>query len=164
MKTITAFVWLLKWVIRIMLFVAGASVFAMILITCGDVLLRGFGYSVTGAYDLTRLCSAIALACSMPYTTAVKGHVAIEFFFHKLGKKSRIVVDTLMRSITSSLFAFLAYRSFLYGGELYNRGQVTQTLQVPIFWVGYLISFSCLIVALVIIYNLLSPKREIIKL
>ncbi|MFI4910528.1 MAG: TRAP transporter small permease [Sedimentisphaeraceae bacterium JB056] len=136
----------------------------MIAITCADVILRRFGFPVAGAYDLVKLLSAITLAAALPYTTAVKGHVAIEFFFHKLGRKSRIAVDAIMRCISSSLFTFLTVRSFMYGIELYRTGQVTQTLQLPVFWIAHVISFCCLIVTLVILYNLVNPNREMIKL
>jgi len=139
----------LRGVVVSMLFISGLGVAAMVLINC---------------VDLVRLCSAVTLACAMPYTTAVKGHVAIEYFFHKLGRKSRIAVDSVMRCCSCGLFVFLSVRSFLYGLNLYSMGQVTQTLQVPIFWVAHVISFSCLVVAMVILYNLVNPRREMIKL
>ena len=50
---------------------------------------------ITGALDLGKGCGALVIAGALPYTTAVKGHVAIEYFFHKLGRRGRIVVDTL---------------------------------------------------------------------
>jgi len=153
-----------RCVIFALLFISGLSVIAMIIITCGDVVLRRFGVSVTGAYDIVKILSTVTLACALPYTTAVKGHVAIEFFFNKLGKKSRLVVDSLMRAISTALFAFLGYRSFMYGAQLYNKGEVSQTLQLPVFWIAYMIGFCCFIMAMVIFYNLVRPYKEMIKL
>jgi TRAP-type C4-dicarboxylate transport system permease small subunit len=163
-KIRNAYVKALRSVVITLIFVSGLSVFVMILITCADVILRRFGFPVAGAYDIVKLLSAITLACALPYTTAVKGHVAIEFFFHKLGRRSRLAVDSVMRCISSSLFAFLAYRSFHYGLELYRNGQVTQTLQLPVFWIAHVIGVCCLVVMLVILYNLVNPNREMIKL
>ncbi len=136
----------------------------MMAITVVDVVLRYFSLSMAGAYDLVKVLSAVSLSCALPYTTAVKGHVAIEFFFHKFGQKGRVVVDSIMRILSSALFGFLTFRSFLYGIELYENGSVTQTLQMPIFWVPQVISFCAFIVMLVILYNLVSPKKEMIKL
>jgi TRAP-type C4-dicarboxylate transport system permease small subunit len=159
-----AYVRALRSVVVSLIFVSGLSVFIMIAITCADVILRRFGLGVAGVYDIVMLLSAITLSCALPYTTAVKGHVAIEYFFHKLGRKSRLAVDSLMRCISATLFAFLTQRSFLYGLQLHQSGQVSQTLQLPVFWIAHVIAFCCFIVMLVILYNLVNPNREMIKL
>jgi hypothetical protein len=62
-----------------------------------------------------------------------------------------------------TLFAFLSWRSIVYGMELRQSGQVAQTLEVPIFWVPWVIGFCCAVVILVIFYNLIHPGREMIK-
>ncbi len=155
---------ILRYIVFALIFISGLSVIGMIIITCGDVVLRRLGVSLTGAYDIVKILSTVTLACALPYTTAVKGHVAIEYFFHKLGKRSRLVIDSVMRFVSTALFAFLGYRSFLYGAQLYSKGEVSQTLQLPVFWIAYLIGFCCFIMAMVIFYNLVRPYREMIKL
>ncbi len=146
-----------------LLVVAGVGVMTMMLVTCADVVFRRFGYPVIGAFDIVKISSAITLAAALPYTTAVKGHVAIEYFFHKFNRVSRIVVDTVVRLLGMMLFAFLGWQSFSYGAKLFESGQVTQTLQLPVFWVAYFIGFCNFVVLLVILYNLLHPGREMIK-
>ena len=143
--------------------VSGAGILAMMGVTCVDVVLRVFGRPLTGAFDIVKLAGAVTIASALPYTTAVKGHVAIEYFFHKLSRPWRIVVDTLARSVCIALFGFLAWQSIRYGAALRKSGQVTSTLQFPVFWVPYVIAFSCAVVALVILHNLLHPGKEMIK-
>ena len=154
---------LLRGVVFGLVILSGLSVFVMIGTTCADVILRRFGHPVNGAYDIVKIAGAISLASALPYTTAVKGHVAIEYFFHKLNHTSRIVVDSICRLLTIALFAFLGWRSILYGNELHANHQVTQTLQLPIFWLPWVIAFCCFVVMLVIVYNLIHPGREMIK-
>lgn len=154
---------ILRWLVFLLAGVAGLGIFVMIIVTCLDVLLRRFGVGLIGAYDIVKISGAITLSCALPYTTAVKGHVAIEYFFHKFSKPFRIIIDTTLRLMGISLFAFLCYRSLIYGNELYKTGQVTQTLQLPIFWLAYIIAFCCFIVLLVILYNMTHPNREMIK-
>ncbi len=163
-KILNVYCSVLRYIVFALVIVSGLSVIGMILITCGDVLLRRFSITLTGAYDLVKVLSTVTLACALPYTTAVKGHVAIEYFFHKLGRGSRLVLDSIMRTISTALFGFLGVRSFMYGSQLYRSGQVTQTLQLPIFWIAYLIGFCCIIMAMVIFYSLVRPNREMIKL
>ena len=143
--------------------VSGIGIFVMIITICTDVVLRRFGHPVIGAYDIVKIAGAITLATALPYTTAVKGHVAIEYFFHKLNRIGRLVVDTIVRLLGISLFGFLGWRSFLYGGEMLRSGQVTQTLELPIFWLPWVIGVCCIVVMLVIFYNLLHPNKEMIK-
>lgn len=179
----------LKGVIFTLLFVSAAGVLVMIGTICADVALRlpsefadkmrgsqigsfladlilrlpWINVRIVGAYDIVRIAGAISLAAALPYTTAVKGHVAIEYFFHKLNRTSRIVVDSAMRLLSMGLFGFLGWRSVLYGQELYDTHQVTQTLQWPIFWLPMVIGFCCFVVMLVITYHLVYPRREMIK-
>ncbi|MBN1816739.1 MAG: TRAP transporter small permease [Sedimentisphaerales bacterium] len=157
---------LLRLVVLGLVVVSGAGVMAMMLVTCADVALRlpFIQRPFAGAYDIVEMAGAITLAAALPYTTAVKGHVAIEYFFHRLNRPGRIVVDTVVRLIGMTLFAFLSWRSFVYGGELHSSGQVSQTLQVPIFWIPYVIGVSCAVVVLVIFHNLVCPGREMVKL
>jgi TRAP-type C4-dicarboxylate transport system permease small subunit len=110
-----------------------------------------------------RISGTITIACALPYTTAVKGHVAIEYFFHKLSRRGRIAVDTVARLAAITLFAFLARESFLLGESFRESGQVTQTVEIPEFWVPYVVAVSCAVVVLVIIHNLLRPGREMIR-
>ena len=106
---------------------------------------------------------AIETLPTAPYTTAVKGHVAIEYFFHKLPRRGRIAVDTVTRLIGMALFGTLAWYSALYGSSLRAAGEVSATLRVPIFWVPWVIAGSCALTVLVILLNMLHPGRELIK-
>lgn len=154
----------LRMIVLALVLVSGVSVVAMIAVTCSDVILRRFDKTITGAYDIVKILSTVALSCALPYTTAVKGHVAIEFFFNKLGRGARLFVDSIMRALSSALFGFFAFRSFIYGNQLHANNQVTLTLQIPVFWIGHLIGFCCVIVMLVIAYSLFRPNKEMIRL
>lgn len=153
----------LKHFVLLLAAISGIGIMTMILVTTLDVILRTFGIALIGAYDIVFLAGAITIASALPYTTAVKGHVAIEYFFLKLNRTGRIVVDTIARLLGIGLFGLLAWHSMLYGESMRQTGEVTSTLQIPIFWVPQLIAFSCAITTLVILHNLLHPGKEMIK-
>jgi TRAP-type C4-dicarboxylate transport system permease small subunit len=142
---------------------SGVGIVVMMVTTCADVIMRLLGHPIAGSVDIVQLSSGVALACALPYTTAVKGHVAVEFFFHKLRPLGRIVVDTVARLLGMVLFGVLCWHSFLYGLSQQSSGRVTATLQVPTFWLLYVTAFACGSVVLVILHNLLHPGREMIK-
>ncbi len=144
-------------------YVACASLMVMVLVTSAEVVLRLFRLSLTGAYDIVKIAAAITIAAALPYTTAIKGHVAIEYFFHKLGRRGRIVVDALMRLVGMALFSLLAWGCMDYGRSLRARGEVSMTLQLPIFWVPYVLAASCVLVVLIKAYHLTHPGKPMIK-
>lgn len=147
----------------VLMVVSAAGIFLMMSVVCVDVIMRIFGSPLIGALDIVKILAAITIACALPYTTAVKGHVAIEYFFLKLSRPGRVIVDTIARTVAIGLFAFLARQCFRYALSLKRSGQVTPTLQIPEFWVLYIIGVACAVVVLVIFHNMIHPGREMIK-
>jgi TRAP-type C4-dicarboxylate transport system permease small subunit len=138
------------------------AVLAMMGITCTDVVMRMFGSALGGARDMVCVAGAVAAGCALPYTTAVKGHVSVEYFFHKLGRVGRIAVDTVMRLAGMSLFSMFSWCCIKHARML-GRAEVYDNLPVPKAGVSYLLAFCCGVVVLVILHNLLHPCREMIK-
>jgi TRAP-type C4-dicarboxylate transport system permease small subunit len=153
----------LRALVQGLAYLAGASLLFMVAVTTVDVILRKFNLSLTGAYDLVKIGAAITVAAALPYTTAIKGHVAIEFFFHKLGRRGRIAVDALMRFGGMALFGLLAWGCIDYGNSLRAKGEVSMTLELPVFWVPYVLAVSCVLVVLIKAYHLFHPGKPMIK-
>ena len=151
------------WLGRGMTFVSCLGLAAMIVVICCDVTLRIIGHPVKGAYDVVRVAGAITIACSLPITTAMKGHVAIEYFFQKLNRTGRVVVDSLMRLIVIGAFLLAAYECVGYGMRFLRNSEVTSTIEMPIFWVPWLMAASFVVTALVVVFHLVYPGREMVK-
>ena len=143
--------------------VACVSVLVLVIVTCLDVVTRRFGFPLPGAVDIIQLAACVAAVCALPYTTAVKGHVAVEFFFQNLPRKARIVVDGFCRLAMLLLFSAMSYRCILHGNKLLERQSVSLTLKIPLFWVLWLMSFSLAVVVLVKLYHLTHPGKEMMK-
>ena len=152
-----------RLLIHLLLIIAGASILAAVALVTVDVILRKLGYPFKGSVDIVSILGALAVACALPYTTAVKGHVAIEFFFQKLPRRGRLVLDTITRLMMLVLFLALTWQSIRYGLQLRANHQVTPTLQIPVFWVSYLFAASFAVVVLVKIYHLLRPGKTMIQ-
>jgi TRAP-type C4-dicarboxylate transport system permease small subunit len=153
----------LRVLVNALAYLAGAGLMVMVLVTSVDVILRKFSLSLTGAYDLVKIAAGITVAAALPYTTAIKGHVAIEFFFHKLGRPGRVAVDALMRFGGMALFSLLAWGCVDYGNSLRQKGEVSMTLQLPVFWLPYVLAVSCGLVVLIKLYHVTHPGKPMIK-
>ena len=135
----------------------------MIVVICGDVVLRLAGHPVKGAYDIVRIAGALTIACSLPLTTAMKGHVAIEYFFQKLNRTGRIVVDSLMRLLVIAAFVLATIECVGYGLRFLRNGEVTGTIELPVFWVPWVMAVAFGVTALVVVFHLVYPGREMVK-
>ena len=153
----------LRGLIHAMAVVGGFAVVGMIAVTVADVVGRRFGHSVKGAYDLVRVLGAIAMGCALPITKAVKGHIAIEYFFQKMGSRGRAATDTAMRLVLLALFGLLAWQFVRQGLDFRKYGEVTATLHMPMFWVPWLVAAACLATAGVTLWHLLHPGRSMIR-
>lgn len=153
----------LRATVRALAWASGASLLFMVGVTSAEVLLRVFGFSLTGAYDLVKIAAALTVATGLPYPAAIKGHVAIEYFFHKLGRRGRATVDALMRLVAMALFALLAWGCVEYGNSLRAKGEVSMTLQLPIFWAPYVLAGSCGLIVLIKLYHLAHPGRALLR-
>ena len=151
------------WLGAAMTAISGIGLVAMIVVTCADVALRVCGAPVKGAYDVVRVAGAVTIACALPVTTAMKGHVAIEYFFQRLNRGWRLAVDSVMRLVMIGGFLFAAYGSVMYGLRFLRNGQVTDTIAMPIFWVPWLMAVSFGVTALVVVFHLVYPGRELVR-
>ncbi len=153
----------LRAVVKALAWVSGAALMLMVLITTVDVIKREISTPLKGARDLVMIAAALSVAAALPYTTAIKGHVAVEFFFHKLGRRGRIAADALMRIGGMLVFGVLAWGCVEYGNRLGETGTVSMTEKIPFFWVPYVLAFSCVLVVLVKIYHLTHPGKPMLK-
>ncbi len=155
----------LRIVVYALAILSGLSVMAIMIVTCADVILRlpWIGHPLTSAYDVVKIGGAISLAAALPYTTAVKGHVAISFLLIKLGPLGKRLLGALIALMSMALFAFFAWRSVSYGLYFLEVGQVSQTSEIPIFWVPCVVGVCCAVVVLVIGHALVCPTKELAR-
>jgi len=155
-----------SWMSRLILalaYIAGGAILLMMGVTVLDVILRIFNVGITGAYDLVRAFGVIAVSCALPYVTASKGHIAIEFFYHKCGRTGRFILDFIFRVSALIIFGLLTVHTFLHGISLFQSGEVFPNLGMPVFWIPFVISLNCFLMMIVFVFHLIHPGKEYIK-
>ncbi len=147
-----------------MCLLSAAGIVLMMAITAYDVVSRtAFNAPLRGANDLVSVCAAITLAASLPYTTGLKGHVAIEFLFLKLSRRGRRVGNVLVHSAIAILFVLFAWQCAVYGQDMLAKNQLMVTLRWPLFWVPYAMAACCATTVLVVVEQIVRPNEELIK-
>ena len=149
--------------VRAFAVISAAALAVMVLLVCADVAARMAGFAFTGAHDIVGILAVLAVAGAFPLTTAMKGHVAIEFFFGKLGPRTRLAVDSVMRAAMVAALAFMVRGFWLQGVKIRAANDVSNTLEIPLFWTYWALAASCALTALVVVFHLVKPGREMMR-
>jgi TRAP-type C4-dicarboxylate transport system permease small subunit len=117
----------------------------MMFFTVFDVVFRYLGRPLVGAYDVISLMGLIVLGFAIPETTRIEGHVFVDAVIEKMGLQTKRVVGVATRLLSVGLFVFLFAGSLFKGHEFQSRGEVSQTLHIPLGWAIYAFAFCGLI-------------------
>ncbi|SHK34544.1 TRAP-type mannitol/chloroaromatic compound transport system, small permease component [Desulfatibacillum alkenivorans DSM 16219] len=145
-------------------YVAGAAVFGMMIVTCLDVVLRTFRMTVPGAYELVAYLGGIAVAFAMAHTTMAKGHVAVSIIVRRFPKKLQNAIDSVTSAMGCVVFFLAARKIMEMGWDYQHAGQVSMTLQMPLYPVAYAIGVSLFVVSFVLFTAFLGHAGKAIKL
>jgi TRAP-type C4-dicarboxylate transport system permease small subunit len=141
-------------------YAACLAVCVMMLLSCADVALRLFGAPIPGAYEMVGFLGAVIVSFALAYTSLQRGHVAVEVIFEKLPAKVQYFVESAGNLTGVALFAMIAWQSLAYGTDLRHSGEVSLTLQMPIYPFVYGIALGSGMLALVLLIDFIRSMRR----
>lgn len=139
--------------------IAAAAVVFIMLLTVADVIGRVFNRPVPGTYELVSFVGALIISFALPYTSIEKGHIAVDFLMQKMPYRVRVTVNVLNALISMALFVLISWQSAVYGHNLKTSGEVSATLQLPVYPFLYGISLGCAMLALVLFIEFVSQLK-----
>lgn len=152
-KTITATAEKANWI-------SAAALIIMMLLTTLDVILRLFKSSVPGTYEIIGLLGALVTSFALGYTSVEKGHIAVDFLVMRFSPKAQALIGVANAMIAAVLFGIITWQSLLYGMDLLNKGQVSPTIQMPIYPFVFGIAIGCGLLTLVLVVEFLHGLRS----
>jgi TRAP-type C4-dicarboxylate transport system permease small subunit len=141
-------------------YAACLAVVVMMLLSCADVALRLFGAPIPGAYEMVGFLGAVIVSFALAYTSLQRGHVAVELLFEKLPPRAQCFVEAGGNLIGAALFGLMAWQSLTYGTDLRHSGEVSLTLQMPIYPFVYGIALGSGILALVLLIDFIRSLKR----
>jgi TRAP-type C4-dicarboxylate transport system permease small subunit len=138
---------------------AGIVLTLMICLTALDVVLRNFGYPITGSMEIIQYGGAIVFGFSIPYATWHGAQVIVDLVFGKLSRKQKKIFSVLTRVIGIALFLFIAVNFYLYGIDVKRTGELTASFRIPYYPFCFALSFSFLFQSFTIFCDLLTKVR-----
>jgi len=145
---------------RVLFWVAGASIVAMMLLTCADVVLRYLRRPIPGTYELVCFLGALAVGFAMAHTSVQRGHVSVSVLTRLLPPRMQAGVACTTGLLSFVFFALIGWQSHRYAGQLLASGEVSLTLQLPFYPFVYGIGLSAWAVCLVLLPRILETAGK----
>jgi len=128
-----------KWLAFFLESVTALTLFALMAMTCADVMGRYFfDNALDGAVELTEIALAIIVFAEMPIITWRGGHVVVDILDSYINNRLIKVLAMLSALIIAGSFYMLALRMMYLAERSLRRQVVTEYLALP---VGYIIQY-----------------------
>jgi TRAP-type C4-dicarboxylate transport system permease small subunit len=130
--------------------VAGSLLFAMMLLTFVDVVMRYlFNAPVKGGFEVTEMMMAVLIFAGLPLVSRKNEHVTIDAFDRFFPASLRRVLHVIIQLICAATLVGMAWLLYRKAGNFAEIGDITQTLKFPIAPFVYLMAGLTLATAVV---------------
>lgn len=122
----------IKWLAFLFELIAAVVLFALMVLTCADVVGRYFlNNPVKGATELTEIGLAVVLFSAMPVITWRGGHIVVDLIDSFVPNAVIRVLVWLSTLLVSASLYFAAIRIYEVGARSLKRGITTDFLHIP---------------------------------
>ena len=139
------------WATRVFNGIAAAAITGMMLLTCSDVLLRFLRRPIPGTYEMVGFLGALGVSFALAHTSLERGHIAVDFLVQRLPERLQTLVDGINALVCAVLFGLAAWYSLRYGTDLKAAGEVSMTLQLPVFPFVWGVAAGCGMLTVVLV-------------
>lgn len=137
--------------------IAAIALFGMALMTGADVAMRGaFNTPIYGCEEIVSILGVIAVAFALPYTHFQKSHIGVEILVRRFSKKIRNRIKFVTNSATLALIGLVTVRMFMYATTLGNSGEVSMNLELPEYYVVYVLTLGFFIYSICLLMDVIK--------
>jgi TRAP-type C4-dicarboxylate transport system permease small subunit len=156
-RTVIALDRYLALLTRILFWIGGAGLVAMLLLIVADVIgIKILSRPVPGGIEIVSFLAVISIAFAVAYTQVMRGHVAVDFIVEKFPRRAKLIIDVIMIFFSVCLFAVMAWYSFKYATKLHDTREVSMTQKIPFYPFVYGMAVCFAVTLLVLIMDLVK--------
>ncbi|HDZ89738.1 MAG: TRAP transporter small permease [Deltaproteobacteria bacterium] len=141
---------------QVLIWIAGLFLVAMIALTCANVFLRFVWIPVSGTFELMGYFGAVLTAFALGYTQIRRGHIAVDIVVKGFSKRTQTILGSINSIVCTVFFALAAWQISKYANNLWETGEVTETLQIIYYPFAYAVAFGCAVLSLVFLIEFLK--------
>ncbi|MGM0858346.1 MAG: TRAP transporter small permease [Pseudomonadota bacterium] len=156
--------WFNLLISRVLLFVAGVALLAIVLLVTTNIIMRQVADSFGGTSEIVGWLTAIVVAFSLAHAQLHKAHVELDILFARFHPRLQAVIQALVMVASLLFFAMVALKLWEYGYAAMERGMVSQTLRIMLYPVIYLVALGFSAFCLILLADVAtSLKRVVMK-
>jgi TRAP-type C4-dicarboxylate transport system permease small subunit len=141
---------------QLMMVVAGAALFGIVLITVGNIWMRLIWAPIKGSVELIGFFGAVAAAFALGFSQMKNAHIAVDALTLKFSKKTQNALKILNALIGAVFFSVAGWQLIRWGNTLRRTGELTETLRIIYHPFVYAVAFGCFLIALVLAVQMLQ--------
>jgi TRAP-type C4-dicarboxylate transport system permease small subunit len=134
--------------------VGGLFLVAMVVLTCGNILLRLFWLPIRGTFELMGFFGALTASFALGYTQVRRGHIAVDVLVGRFPPRVRRLLEGLNNLVCTAFFSLAAWQVAGKAATLHRTGELTETLRIPYHPFTYGVAAGLSVLALVLLADL----------
>lgn len=133
-------------------------------VTCADVFLRGaFNMPIYGSEEIVTIFATLTIAFSLPYSHIKDVHIGVEILVRLLSKNVQGIIRVITQLFALILMAIITWRMSFYAGTMSESGVLSMNLELPMYYLVYVLSFCFLIFSLMILKDIITFFKGVKK-
>lgn len=118
--------------LRLLAYAGGVVLAGLVLLVVFEIGMRYFfGRPFRGGYEITELAMSVIVACGLPYTAIMRGHVSVDILSGLLDRPAFRWLNFAVHAAGAALLAVLAWQSLQYAIRSHGFGDVSNMMQIP---------------------------------
>jgi TRAP-type C4-dicarboxylate transport system permease small subunit len=135
------------------LWLSGAFMIAMILLTCANIFSRLIWVPIKGTFELMGFFGAVATAFALGYTQMKKAHISVDILVKRFPGRIQTVLNGVNYFVCMLFFGIAGWQIARWAATIRNTGEVTETLRIIYHPFVYGVAFGCFLIALVLLVD-----------
>jgi TRAP-type C4-dicarboxylate transport system permease small subunit len=116
---------------------------------------------IWGLFEVGGFLGALVISFSLIHPTLYDEHLSVELVVSRLPKKAQVILALFKRLAGLCVFGLTAWQSARYGFRIWETGQVSGTLKMPLHPILWGIASAFGISALILVLDLISKAFRV---
>ncbi len=115
---------------KVLLFLAGIAVLALMLLATGNVVMRIFHMPFRGTYEIVSFLGAVVIAFALGYTQKRRDHIVVDILTDKFPQPIKETIDKVAYIAMTIFFGIVAWQLYVWGMKIMEADEVSETLKI----------------------------------
>ena len=142
----------IKWLVLFLQAIAAVTLFALMLITCVDVVGRYvFNSPLTGSTELTEIAVGIVVFAVVPVISSRNDHIVVDLLDPLFPARASFIRSVVINIVVCIALIFLGQRINVLAARSLSYGEVTEYLEIPTGWMMHFMGYVCWVTAFLVV-------------